>query len=72
MTKADKIRYILKYQDDINPEFMDDFQKYTKVELEEMSAREVTTAFSDLMQAEDIMDNIYQSEYIRYEEVGNT
>jgi nicotinate-nucleotide pyrophosphorylase len=66
MIKADKIRYILKYQKDIDAELMDNFETYTKKELEEMSAREVTTIMLDLMEAEDIMDNIYQTETIRH------
>jgi len=66
MIKVDKIRYILKYQDDINGSLMDDFQTYTKKELEEMRAREVTTIFLDLMDAEAIMENIYEGETIRH------
>lgn len=66
MTKADKIRYILKYQDDIDPEVVEDFQTYTKAELEEMRAREVTTIFLDLMEAEDMVYEDYQRNVIRH------
>jgi len=60
MTKADKIRYILKYQNDIDLDVIPDYQTYTKKELEEMRAREVTTIFLDLMEAEDIVAEDYR------------
>jgi len=66
MTKLDKIRYILKHQGDIDASLVDDFHTYTSKELKEMRVREVTTIFLDLMEAEDIMDNIYQAEVIRH------
>ena len=66
MIKADKIRYILKHQKNVDEDLIDDFQIYTKIELVAMPAREVTTIFLDLMEAEDIMDNIYQAETIKH------
>jgi len=66
MRKLDKIRYILKYQGDIDGSLVDGFMTYTSKELKELPAREVTTIMLDLMDAEDIMDNIYQAETVRH------
>lgn len=66
MTKLDKIRYILKYQGDIDGRLIDGFMTYTSKELKDMRVREVTTIFLDLMEAEDIMENIYKAETIRH------
>lgn len=66
MTKTDRIKYILENQKDVDTDLVDDFQTYTKTELEEMSASEVKDVYSNLLQAEEIMDDIYESEYIRH------
>ncbi len=58
MKKLDTIRYILKHQKCIDASLIDDFQTYSKKELEAMKVKEVAVILANLMEAEDIMDNI--------------
>ena len=67
MTKKEKIKYILAYQNDIDEMIGEDFDfPYNKEYLIDADNEEINSIYRSLLEAEELTEDAYQRDYIRH------